>query len=73
MAADLLARINFGEYAVSLAAGLFLVFYGLGLAGWVYDVSRGLRVLERMSPRLRRAIGVVLIAAGAFMIVSPLL
>ena len=61
-----------GDYLLSLLPGAFLVFYGIGLTGWPYNVIRGVKVLEKMSVPLRQFIGVVLIAAGLFMILWPL-
>ena len=69
---ELLAQFVPGDYIVSLLAGVFLVFYGIGLVGWPYNVIQGVKVLEKMSPALRQFIGVVLIAAGLFMILWPL-
>lgn len=68
-----LAGLWNSERAVSLLAGVFLIFYGFGLVGRPWDVARGVRSLERLSPRTRKGIGVVLIAAGAFLIITSLL
>lgn len=58
---------------LSFLAGLFLVAYGLGVIGWPYDVTRGIRMLERRSRRTRAIIGVLIIAAGILLSVLSLI
>ncbi|MDD4891807.1 MAG: hypothetical protein PHU85_17955 [Phycisphaerae bacterium] len=65
-----LAMAFSGEFVVSVIAGVFLVFYGIGLWGRPYDVTRGVRVLERMAPRTRAAVGILLVIGGLFMLVT---
>ncbi len=49
---------------LTILVGLFLAFYGLCLLGWPIDVAKGIGLLERRSPRMRAAIGLLLIGVG---------
>lgn len=57
----------------TLIAGLFIIAYGLGVIGWPYDVTRGIRPLERMPRVLRAIIGVMIMIAGTFLTFVSLL